>query len=234
MWRKVPFLAVLLILSTSALAQYRHVSLQKNERPLPQKVIVVPADVVVQELSAGGVLEKAPDWARQSSQNLTRAMMEVGGASSHFKVLEAPELSEEEQDLLDNSIATFMTVGVTAHNTLLWGGDAWEHKRTGFDYTLGPGLAFLREKTGADAVILMAGDDIVSSDGRKAAVLVGALLGVGLPTGRSLALTSMVDLATGDLLWMHYDESGTKDLKNYDGAKEMVADIFSKYPNAKK
>lgn len=234
MWRSLSLLTALLIMSTSAFAQYRHATLQKGERPLPKKVIVLPADVVVQELSAGGVLEKVPEWARQSSSNLTRAMTEVGRGSNHFAILDTPNLTEDEQDKLDEAIATFMTVGTTAHNTLLWGGPAWQHKREEFDYTLGPGLAFLREKTGADAAILMAGDDVISSDGRKAAVVMAAMLGVGLPMGRSIALTSMVDLTTGDLLWMHYDESASKDLKNYDSVKEMVGTIFSKYPDQKK
>jgi len=234
MWRTLPLLVALFLVSNSTLAQHRHASLQNDDRSLPRKVIIIPADVVVHEMSVGGILEKAPEWARQSSDNLTRAMREVAEDTRHFTIVQAPTLTEEEQDRLDESIATFMTVGTTAHQTLLWGGAAWAHKRTEFDYTLGPGLAFLREKTGADAAILMAGDDIVSSDGRKAAVVVGALLGVGLATGRSIALTSVVDLQTGDLLWMHYDESMSKDLKNYDSAKTMVSDIFSKYPGVRK
>lgn len=231
--RKLPLVGVLLLCASSAFAQYRHVSLQNATRPLPEKVVVLPADVLVRERSAGGVLEKVPDWTKQSSENLTKAMIEAGRASKQFTVVDTPVLDADEQDALDQSIATFMTVGVTAHNMMLYGGSAWEHKRKEFDYTLGPSLAFLKEKTGADAALLVAGDDIVSSGGRKAAVVFAAMLGVGLPTGRSVAVTSMVDLATGNLLWMHFDQSISKDLKDYASAKEMVAEIINKYPNAK-
>lgn len=233
MYRKLLLLAALVVSTSSALAQYRHVTLQNNSQALPKKVVVLPADVLVRELSAGGVLEKVPEWGKRSSENLTKALSEIGQANEQFTVVDMPALSDEEQETLDQSIATFMTVGVTAHNMLLLGGSAWEHKRKEFDYTLGPGLAFLKEKTGADAALLVAGDDIVSSSGRKAAVVFAALVGAQLATGRSVAVTSMVDLATGNLLWMHYDQSGTKDLKDYESAKEMVAGIIGKYPNEK-
>jgi hypothetical protein len=60
-----------------------------------------------------------------------------------------------------------MVVGVTAHNMLLNGGDAWSHKRKEFDYTLGPSLAFLKKKTGANAAIVLVGDDVISSGGER-------------------------------------------------------------------
>jgi hypothetical protein len=94
-------------------------------------------------------------------------------------------------------------------------------------------FGFFKEKTDADAAILVAGDDIVSSSGRKAAVVFAAILGVGLATGQSVALTSMVDLATGNLLWMHFDQSLTKDLKDYVSAKQMMTEIIDRYPNEK-
>jgi hypothetical protein len=230
MYRKLLALGILSIVASSAFAQYRHVSIQNKTRALPQKVIVLPADVLVQELSAGGMLEKVPDWTKQSSENLTKALIEIGKTSDKFTVLDVPALAEEEQEKLDQAIGAFMTVGVTAHNMLQFGGSAWEHKRKEFDYTLGSGLAFLKEKTGADAAILVAGDDVVSSGGRKAAVVFAAVLGIGLPTGRSIAVTSMVDLETGNLLWMHYDQSMSKDLKDYPSAKEMVTTILGGYP----
>lgn len=230
MFRKFLALFGLLACSMPALSQYRHVSLQDHTQTLPKKVVIVPADVLVRELSAGGMLEKVPEWTRQSSDNLTRAMAEVGRQQSRFTVLDLPPLSPAEHDRLEQAIGTFMTVGVTAHNMLLRGGAAWAHKRREFDYTIGDSLAFLKQKTGADAAILIAGDDIVSSDGRKAAMVFAAMLGVGLSPGRSVALTSVVDLATGNLLWMQFDQSMSKDLKDYASAREMVAQIMAQYP----
>lgn len=233
MFRTLVVLTALLACMSSALAQYRHVSLQNNTLPLPKKILILPADVLVRELSAGGMLEKVPEWTKQSSENLTQAMAELGKSSGKFVIADLPALTPEEQEKIDQVISTFMTVGVTAHNMLLMGGDAWAHKRKEFDYTLGPGLAFLKQKTGADAAILMAGDDIVSTGGRKAAMIFAAAFGIGLPAGRSVALSSVVDLETGNLLWMHFDQSMAKDLKDFASAKEMVAEIMAKYPNEK-
>lgn len=230
MLRKLWLFIVVFVCAAPACAQYRHVSLQNNTQALPNKILVLPADVLVREMSAGGMLEKVPEWTQQSSENLTNAMIELGKSSGKFSIVELPPLTGEEREQLEQAIATFMTVGATAHNMLLMGGDAWAHKKREFDYTLGPILSFLKQKTGADAAMMLAGDDIVSSGGRKAAVIFAAALGVGLSTGRSLALTSVVDLATGNFLWMHYDQSMSKDLKDYASAQEMAAQIMARYP----
>jgi hypothetical protein len=232
MFRKFLLAGVLLLSATSAFAQYRHMTLQDKSRELPQKIVILPADVLVRELQAGGMLEKVPAWSKISSENLTKALAELSKTGKHFTVVDLPPLSAAEQDALEQAINTFMTVGVTAHQMML-SGPAWEHKRKEFDYTLGPLLSFLKEKTGADAAIIVAGEDVVSSGGRKAAMVFAAILGVGIPMGYSIALTSFVDLSTGNLLWLHYDNSVTKDLKDYPSAKEMMAEIMSKYPNAK-
>jgi hypothetical protein len=232
-FRKICLFAGLLLCMASAFAQFRHVSLQNHTRELPKKVLLLPADVLVRELSAGGLLEKVPEWTRASAANLNRAMAEVGAGNAKFAIVELPPLAADEQEKVEQALATFMVVGVTAYHMLTMGGEAWEHKRREFDYTLGPALAFLKQKTGADAALLVAADDIVSTDGRKAAVVLAALLRVGLQTGRSIAVSSLIDLESGDLLWMHYDQSLTKDLKDYAAARDMVADILSKYPGGK-
>lgn len=111
---------------------------------------------------------------------------------------------------------------------------AWEHKRTRFDYTLGSGLAFLKEKTGADGAIVIVGEDLVSSAERKATAIVAALVGVAVPLGQSVILVGVVDLATGGLLWLHHTSSQHYDLKDYDAAKSMLAEIFGAYPGLEK
>jgi hypothetical protein len=58
-------------------------------------------------------------------------------------------------------------------------------------------------------------------------------LGVVLSGGRSILLSSVVDLDTGNLLWMHFDQSITKDLKDYASAIDMVSGIMNQYPDGK-
>ena len=55
------------------------------------------------------------------------------------------------------------------------GGPAWKHKVDHFDYTLGSGLAFLKERTNADAGLLVIGRHQIATGGRVAASVLAAL-----------------------------------------------------------
>jgi hypothetical protein len=131
---------------------------------------------------------------------------------------------------VEEHLAIYEQVGSTAH-ALTFGTDpAWEHKRTHFDYTLGNNLKFLKELSGADSAVLIIGEDVESSGGRKTAAFFGALVGAVIPVGRSFVSLAVVDLETGDLLWMYYTFSPSKDLKEPKEAALMVQEILTAYP----
>jgi len=112
------------------------------------------------------------------------------------------------------------------------GGQVWtERLKSGLtDYTLGPGLAFLAEKTGADAALFVIAQDFVSTNERKALAVVGALFGVALPLGRTFAVAGLVELRTGKLLWQSYDTSATPDLRVAADADKVVRGLFQAFP----
>lgn len=224
--------ALLALAACSALAQHRihHSLLGEAPRALPGKLVAIPAQIVVREISAGGVLEPVPKWTEAASANLSRAMADIAAARKDMALQATPEFDEDERELLDRYLATYLVVGSTAHSMTLTNDAAWEHKRKHFDYTVGEGLAFLREKSGADAAILIVGDDLVSSSERKATAVIGAIFGVAIPLGRSLVSVGIVDLASGDLLWMQHTFSSRYDLKDYEAAHAMLGEIFAAYP----
>ncbi|GAB4441891.1 MAG: hypothetical protein OHK0026_08240 [Rhodocyclaceae bacterium] len=220
----------LLCLPAGAQQMIHHSLTDQPPRPLPRKMVAIPADILVREVSAGGVLERVPKWTEEASSNCTRAIREIAAERSDFELLAQPELSEEEREVLERYLATYLVVGSTAHGLTVIDDPAWAHKRKHFDYTLGTGLAFLREKTGADAAILMVGDDVVSTGERKTLAVVGALFGVAVPLGRSILAAGVVDLATGDILWMNYSASRQYDLKDYASVRKMFDEMFRAYP----
>lgn len=228
--------AVLVILLGLACGQARadsliHYSLLASPpRPLPRRIVVVPAEIDVQEWSAGGVLEKVPEWAAQASANLSRAVQDVAAGRSDFELVAMPQLSEEEQEVLDEYLATYLQVAFAAHTVTRLNDPAWAHKLSHFDYTLGGGLRFLQDKSGADAALMIVGEDVVTTGGRKAAVFAAALLGIVMPLGQSLVSVGVVDLANGDLLWMQYTTSVRYDLKDPAAARSMMQEILSSYP----
>lgn len=238
-WPTFRWLLVLLALAAgSALAQGRlHYSLSEPpQRAMPRKLVLLPPDVEVLELSAGGVPERVPKWTEAATENLLRGIREIVSGRTDIELIAAPELRTGERDELDQFLATYMVVGSTAFQITQLADPAWEHKRKRFDYTLGSGLAFLRERTGADAAIVLVGYDVVSTTERKALAILGtiaaAAVGVGviMPMGQALVVAGIIDLASGDILWMNQTASGQYDLKDYESAREMLREIFRGYP----
>ena len=131
---------------------------------------------------------------------------------------------------LEDYLATYLQVAFAAHAVTLSDDPAWAHKRSHFDYTLGSGLQFLRDQSGADAALVIVGEDVVSTGGRKAAAFLAAVMGVGIPLGHSLVSVGVVDLTNGDLLWMHHTASVRYDLKDPDAARTMIQEILGGYP----
>ena len=46
-----------------------HRDLAQADRPLPRKVLLLPVEIRVHEISVGGVVEKVDDWSDQASAN---------------------------------------------------------------------------------------------------------------------------------------------------------------------
>jgi hypothetical protein len=232
------FIRLLFILALSVpgltLAAYsavnpRLASLAQSERP--KKILLLPPQMFVAELSAGGVIQKQDDWTREANENL------LGGAETYFREngqqLEAvrlPKLDAEEAETVESHIGLYDRLAYAIYIYGRGQDSGWQHKKTEWDYTLGDGLAFLREKTGADTALIFTGADIISSSGRKAAFVAGLLLGVVIPTGQSFITVGLADLKTGEIRWMSYDQSMLLDSRNPEAVKELVRDFFKTYP----
>jgi len=204
--------------------------LEQPPRALPKKILLLPAEITVKEISVGGVPEKVPEWTKQASDNVAREVAALAATRNDFELVQLPELTPEERDLLEEYLGVYFQVAVAAHRLTSVAVGGWEHKRQRFDYTIGDGLSFLKQKSGADAVLMVIGEDVISSSGRKAAFVLAAAMGVGIAMGQSLLSVGVVSLDNGDLLWMHNDLSVSKDLKDAESVREMLKTIMVAYP----
>lgn len=203
-------------------------SLPQNERP--KKVLLLPPQMFVAELSAGGVVQKQDDWTREASENLLVAVETFFRSTGQFETLRMPKLEAAETEKVESHIGLYDRL---AHAIYIYGrglDSGWQHKKAEWDYTLGDGLAFLREKTGADTALIFTGADIISTGSRKAAFTIGLLLGVSIPLGQSFISVGLADLKTGEIRWMSYDQSMTLDSRDPEKVRELVGDFFQAYP----
>lgn len=208
-------------------------ALTQNLDARPKTVVVLPPQVFVYELSAGGVPTRMGDWETTARSNLTEAATRLAGEAGLFSARAAPVFETHEQDQIDAHIGLYERV---AQSVFVYGrGEqaAWAHKKNEFDYTLGPGLAFLRERTGADAALIVLGSDFISSDGRKALFFAGLALGMIMPLGQSFLALGVVDLLSGNVLWMSFDSSSRLDTRDPEQVNALIRTLYQSWPGAR-
>jgi len=231
----LPTLLLSLILPLTVQAQdtphWVHYKLLTPNPTLPKKVVVLPVNVEVLEVTAGGVEETVPEWTAEASANITRSVSAAIKADASLEQVSMPRLSGELAEVVNEHMALYHLVISTAST------NGWQHKVRHFDYSIGPGLAALQRKTGADAAVLVYGRDYVSTAGRKAKAVAGNLPIVNIFTGpppelgHSFIHVGVVDLKTGDLLWMNsdYREDSTS-LRDQQDSSRVVETVFAWYP----
>lgn len=208
-------------------------ALSQNLDARPKKVVLLPPQVFVFELSAGGVPTRMADWEAAARDNLVAAATRLARDSGLFELVPTPSLAPADLDQLDAHIGLYDRV---AQSVFVYGRgeqSAWAHKKNEFDYTVGPGLAFLREQTGADAALIVLGSDFISSGGRKAAFIAGLALGVIMPLGQSFVTAGIVDLKTGDVQWMSFDSSASMDTRKPADVDGLMRALYQTYPGAR-
>ena len=214
-----------------------HESLARSpDKALPQKVLLLPVDIRLHEISTGGVVEQVDAWTKTASSQATQCVRDEAASKHLFDIVESPALSAEDKATLDQYIALYDNVAGSAYFASHSMQQAWTNRAKNFDYTLGPGLKDLAAHTGVDAALVVSGSDYISSSGRRAAmvmgVLVGAFTGVALipPGGISFISVGIVDLRSGDLLWFGTDQSGGTDFRNEADIRKMLDGLFQTYP----
>src|SRR4029079_10063053 len=134
------------------------------------------------------------------------------------EVVLMPELEGEQGAILPDYRALFRVVTgeVVAHK--LFPGNKLPTKRETFNWTLGPGASQPAEIGGGDYGLFIYTNDSYGSAGRKAAQIFGAMMGVYVQSGVHTGYAGLVDLHTGELVWINADLRMGGDVREPDGA----------------
>lgn len=240
--RKPAYLVALLLacvlplnVQAASTPHWVHYTLLQNKPKLPKKLIILPINVDVLEVTAGDVKEEVPEWSAEASKNIYKSLSGLIKKDATLKRVNMPRLSKKSSAAVDEHLALYNLVVNTASKI------SWDHKARRFDYSIGSGLSSLRKKTGADAAVMVYGRDHVSTAGRVTKAVLGNIPFVNMFTGApprlgdSFIHLGIVDLRTGDLLWMNSEyRDDTSNLRNYEDANDMVKAIFEWYPGIEK
>ena len=212
---------------------YRVVDSPREYQKSHRKLVSLPLSIKVKEMSAGGLKEEVGPWTQTAEGHIISSMRAGKPFAGKFDLIPLPALLADERATVDEHIALFSVVAASAmvHTMINPVQAAWLPKAKHFDYTLGPGLAFLRETTGADYALILFGEDVISSEGRKAAFVAAALFGVGIPLGHSFLLAGIVELQTGDIIWLNYAFSpASATFRERADVDSMLTELFAGYP----
>lgn len=194
------------------------------------KILVFRPDVTVGSQSAGGVVSPNADWTRDARKYLSDAIAAAhpGGSS---EVVFMPELEGDDGLLLADYRALFNAVAQTVLQHRLFKGNRLPTKKTGFEYTLGPGVARLGALGGGDYGLFISTNDAYGSTGRKLLQIFAAgVAGVGITSGSHTGYAALVDLHTGDVVWINADGQMGGDVRDADGATKRARQLLEDLP----
>lgn len=196
--------------------------------PRETRVVLMPTDIELFSISAGGVLEPRADWTDAATKHFKTALIE------RKRRLGVPtlELSEKDADELDEVNALHGAVARTI---------AMHHFGPGFfnlptkdgkmDWSMGAAVAPIKKITGADYALFTWVRDSYASAERVATMVVLAILGVGIGGGFQTGYASLVDLNTGRVVWFNQLFRASGDLREAGGpAGETLEMLLKNFP----
>lgn len=195
-------------------------------RPANSKLVILPADMELFSISAGGVQEPKADWTQSAVKHFKQGLDKRKGLLGS-NVMDLAERDLDEMAEI-NALHGAVAQSVFLHHVL---SVAKLPTKAGLlDWSLGDSVKPLKTKTGADYALFIWVRDTYASSERKAAMVVMALLGVGLAGGSQLGYASLVDLNDGRIVWFNDLRRVSGDLREAESAQETVDALLKGFP----
>jgi hypothetical protein len=201
-----------------------------------KKILLLPPQIEVSELTAGGVKEKRDDWCEMGCRNveaaLVNALMDKGVHVVPMKV--TPKNKKDIAEI--NALYRAVAISIYQHTFMYEGNlDVFQTKIEKFDYSIGSVENLLAEQR-AEGLLLVFGADEISTDGRKALQVLKALNPFDQTEGGGV--TSMVLCVTdktGAVLWFRIRaQAGSYDLRDSGSTHAFVKSAVREYPGGAK
>jgi len=200
--------------------------------PAGASILIMPPDVELFSISAGGVAEPKADWTELAHTHIHTAL----NRKSSLLGVKAQQLAESDADDLAevNALHAAVARSIALHH-LGAGNLALPTKNNQLDWSLGDAVLPIRAKTGADYALFIWMRDSYASSERKVAMVALALFGVGVGVGGGVqtGYASLVDLRSGQVMWFNRLLRASGDLREAEPASETVNALLAQFPDSK-
>ena len=230
-WLKGAFLLALLGVVCGCASTSVRTARDASGQPiaLAGQVVLIEPDIELSEVGAGGMAEPRKEWTRTARLLYPQAARE---ALARHGIGMAPDFALPADAGPDNRLRQLTLLSQAVSMSILQysrssGRGPLRNKHGKFDWSLGPGVAELRQATGADYGLFTYIRDSYASGGRTAMRVAGLLLlGGDIGGGMQVGVASLVDLRTGQVVWHNLLVDQTGDLRNLAGARETADDLL--------
>ncbi|GAA0390440.1 hypothetical protein GCM10009093_16320 [Brevundimonas terrae] len=194
-------------------------------------ILIVEPRIQLGMLTAGGVTEPREEWSQQARQYVLRHVQNSMVQDSHKFVVGNVD------DLMEGRLGQVVRVNeavieaIIAHEYNGYAGAKLATKKDDFEWTIGDGSELVGQHFGADYALFISGNGTYASGGRVAAFVVASAFGVGIPLGQQQVMASLVDLKTGQVMWVNYAVAGPgADMREDAGAQSLVESLLKDAP----
>ncbi|WP_308461750.1 hypothetical protein [Sphingomonas folli] len=195
-------------------------------------ILLLRPHIMVGGQSTGGVFQPNADWTAQARGQIDAALA-AAQATLGNEVVRAPETIGADTRLMADYQALFAVVAQSVIDYQFFKGNRLPTKRRAgqFDWTLGPDVARIARGQGCDYALFVDTADAYGSTGRKIfQVLAAVTVGVRVRSGEHKGYAGLVDLRTGDLVWLNADRHMGGDVRTPEGAAKRVAELLEGFP----
>jgi hypothetical protein len=197
-----------------------------------KRIVLLPPEIKICELTAGGVKEKRDDWCETGKKNVENALTETMKGKGLFLGYVKSNRKNKKEIADINALYKAVALSIYNHTFRYEGNTAvFPEKIEKFDYSIGSVEGLLAEQK-ADGLLIVYGADEISSQGRKALQVFKAInpfdrMDAGGVTSMIICLTDK----TGAILWFRTRASaGSYDLRDRKSAYDFVSSVFDDYP----
>lgn len=200
-------------------------------QPGTVRILLMRPSIRVGAQSTGGMFEPNADWTAQAREYLGQALQNCQSRLGN-RVVAYDEGMTGEGALASQYSNLFSALADSVIEYQFFRGNRLPTKKRpdAFEWSIGSGISSLKSLHGADYVLFLNTHDAYGSTGRKALQIVGLLAGVAVTSGEHIGYAGLVDLKSGELVWLNADRQMGGDVRTTEGAAKRVGQLLEGFP----
>ena len=225
-------MAFVVMLATPALSQEKTgIKPGFTLKPGTARIVLMRPSIKVGAQSTGGMFEPNADWTAQARDNLDKAL-EAAQAKLGNSVVAYDDATPGDPVILNQYRSLFSSLAGSVIEYQFFRGNRLPTKKRKdqFDWSIGPDIAQLPGLRNADYVLFVTTEDHYGSTGRKILQIAAALGGVSVKSGVHKGYAGLIEVKTGQLVWLNADYAMGGDVRTPDGAIKRVSQLLEGFP----